>query len=61
MADVARGSLRIDDPYKLLPPAGEYPVTADGVPARLFIPSEGAPHLDRPFTKEKSIIEFTAL
>ena len=61
MADVARGSLRIDDPYKLLPPAGEYSVTADGVPARLFIPSEGAPHLDRPFTKEKSIIEFTAL
>ena len=61
MADVARGSLRIDDPYKLLPPAGEYPVTADGVPARLFIPSEGVPHLDRPFTKEKSIIEFTAL
>ena len=59
MADVARGSLRIDDPYKLLPPAGEYSVTADGVPVRLFIPSEGAPHLDRPFTKEKSIIEFT--
>ena len=45
----------------LVEPAGEYPVTADGVPARLFIPSEGAPHLDRPFTKEKSIIEFTAL
>lgn len=61
MADVESGLLRIDDPYKLLPPAGEYPVAADGTPARLFIPCDGAPRLDRPLTNEKSIIEFTAL
>lgn len=58
IADVERGDLRIGDPYKLLPPAGEYPVTADGEPARLYIPSEGMPLLDRPLTRKKSIIEF---
>lgn len=58
IAGIERGRLHIGDPYKLLPPAGEYPVTADGEPARLYISSEGAPLLDRPLTAEKSIIEF---
>lgn len=61
IADLHDGIVRIDDPYKLLPPQGEYAVTADGKAGRLFIPAEGSPQLDRPLTKEKSIIEFTAL
>ena len=59
IAGCEQGRLHIDDPYKLLPPAGEYPVTADGEPARLYIPSEGTPLLDLPLTREKSLIEFT--
>ncbi len=61
IADVREGGVRIEDPYKLLPPPGEYPVTADGEADRLFIPAKGSPRLDRPLSKDKTIIEFTAL
>jgi len=61
LADVERGRVRIDDPYKLLPPAGEYPVAADGEATMLYIPSSGAPLLERPLTRTKCLIEFTGL
>lgn len=60
-ADVEQGRVRIGDPYKLLPPAGQYPVTADGAATMLYIPSSGAPLLEQPLTRAGSLIEFTGL
>lgn len=42
-----RGAIRIDDPLKLLPPAGDYPVTAGGAAAVLTIDGRGNTTINR--------------
>lgn len=61
IADVHDGRIFAADPYKLLPPPGDYPVTANGDPTTLFIPADGLPRLGRPVTCRHCIIEFSAI